>query len=39
MSTTASASFASVDEAMDTARAALGYLAQADCASLPTVLS
>ncbi len=31
------ASFASVDEAMDTARAALGYLAGADAASLPAV--
>ena len=31
------ASFASVDEAMDTARAALGYLAGADVASLPAV--
>ena len=31
------ASFGSVDEAMDTARAALGYLAQADVASLPAV--
>ena len=30
-------SFTSVDEAMDTARAALGYLAQADVASLPGV--
>ncbi|MGH3407394.1 MAG: hypothetical protein ACRDRJ_33565, partial [Streptosporangiaceae bacterium] len=33
----APASFASVDEAMDMARAALGYLAQADAASLPAV--
>jgi Domain of unknown function (DUF222) len=31
------ASFASVDEAMDMARAALGYLAAADAASLPAV--
>ena len=31
------ASFGSVDEAMDTARAALGYLARADVASLPAV--
>ncbi len=31
------ASFSSVDEAMDTARAALGYLARADVASLPAV--
>jgi Domain of unknown function (DUF222)/HNH endonuclease len=31
------ASFASVDEAMDTARAALAYLARADAASLPAV--
>jgi hypothetical protein len=31
------ASFGSVDEAMDTARAALGYLARADAASLPAV--
>src|SRR5215472_8809388 len=30
--------FSSVDEAMDMARAALGYLAQADAASLPTVV-
>ncbi len=30
-------SFSSVDEAMDTARAALGYLARADAASLPAV--
>jgi hypothetical protein len=36
--TTTQASFTSVDEAMDTACAALGYLAQADCASLPTVV-
>jgi hypothetical protein len=36
--TTASASFASVDDAMDMACAALGYLAQADCASLPAVV-
>ena len=31
------ASFASVDEAMDMARAAVGYLAGADAASLPAV--
>ena len=31
------ASFASVDEAMDMVRAALGYLARADAASLPAV--
>ncbi len=31
------ASFASVDEAMDLVRAGLGYLAQADAASLPAV--
>ncbi len=31
------ASFASVDEAMDLVRAGLGYIAQADAASLPAV--
>ncbi|HEX3491861.1 MAG TPA: hypothetical protein VHU92_21120, partial [Streptosporangiaceae bacterium] len=36
--TTTEASFSSVDEAMDMARAALGYLAGADCAALPTVV-
>jgi hypothetical protein len=36
--TTPDASFTSVDEAMEAVRAALGYLAQADAASLPTVV-
>ncbi len=35
--TAPAASFRSVDEAMDTARAAVGYLAGADAASLPAV--
>ncbi|HEX3492379.1 MAG TPA: DUF222 domain-containing protein, partial [Streptosporangiaceae bacterium] len=35
---TSPASFTSADEAMDAVRAGLGYLAQADAASLPTVV-